>query len=236
MRDVAAHAAVSPMTVSRTLRGDPRVTPEMRERVLASVEALRYRRNDLARGLRTGRSSGLLGLVVTNLSNPFYSELALGHRRVGLLVTETEWTSDAGRVRGYRAAHEAAGVPLDERLVVRIPFHAPDTDARVDALLSDHRPTALFAANNLLADAAWHVLRRRRLRLPRDISLVAFDDVPWMEMVDPGITAVAQPTQELGRTAARLLLERLDDPGRARTLEVLQPALVVRGSTAAVQG
>ncbi|MFC5235029.1 LacI family DNA-binding transcriptional regulator [Pseudonocardia zijingensis] len=78
MRDVAAHAAVSPMTVSRTLRGDPRVSPEMRERVLAAVEALRYRRNDLARGLRTGRSSGLLGLVITNLSNPFYSELALG--------------------------------------------------------------------------------------------------------------------------------------------------------------
>lgn len=78
MRDVAAHAEVSPMTVSRTLRGDPRVSPEMRERVLASVEALRYRRNDLARGLRTGRSSGLLGLVVTGLGNPFYAELALG--------------------------------------------------------------------------------------------------------------------------------------------------------------
>lgn len=78
MRDVAAHAEVSPMTVSRTLRGDPRVSPEMRARVLASVEALRYRRNDVARGLRTGRSSGLLGLVVTNLGNPFYSELALG--------------------------------------------------------------------------------------------------------------------------------------------------------------
>jgi len=78
MRDVAAHAEVSPMTVSRTLRGDPRVSPEMRARVLASVEVLRYRRNDVARGLRTGGSSGLLGLVVTNLGNPFYSELALG--------------------------------------------------------------------------------------------------------------------------------------------------------------
>jgi LacI family transcriptional regulator len=78
MRDVAAHAEVSPMTVSRTLRGDPRVSPEMRQRVLAAVETLRYRRNDLARGLRTGRSSGLLGLVVTGLGNPFYSEMALG--------------------------------------------------------------------------------------------------------------------------------------------------------------
>jgi LacI family transcriptional regulator len=82
MRDVADHAKVSPMTVSRTLRGDPQVSLEMRERVLASVEALRYRRNDAARGLRTGRSSGLLGLVVTNLSNPFYSELALGVERL----------------------------------------------------------------------------------------------------------------------------------------------------------
>jgi LacI family transcriptional regulator len=78
MRDVAAHASVSAMTVSRALRDDPGVSPETRKRVLAAAEALRYRRNDVARGLRTGRSSGLLGLVVTNLSNPFYSEMALG--------------------------------------------------------------------------------------------------------------------------------------------------------------
>jgi LacI family transcriptional regulator len=158
--------------------------------------------------------------------------LKLGHSRVGLLVTETEWTSDAGRVRGYQLAHDEAGVELDERLVVRVPFHAPDAEERIARLLRDVAPTAVFAANNLLAEQTWHLLRRTGLRLPHDVSLIGFDDVPWMEMVEPGITAVAQPAFEMGRRAALLLLRRLDDPTRSRTVEVLEPTLVVRGSTA----
>jgi LacI family transcriptional regulator len=157
--------------------------------------------------------------------------LALGHRRVGLLVTETEWTSDVGRVRGYELAHAQAGVPVDGRLVVRVPFHAPDSELRVARLLHDEAPTAVFAANNLLAEQTWNVLRRTGLRLPHDLSLVAFDDVPWMGMVEPGITAVAQPTFEMGRRAALLLLRRLDEPAGGRTVEMLEPNLVVRGST-----
>jgi LacI family transcriptional regulator len=158
--------------------------------------------------------------------------LELGHRRVGLLVTETDWTSDAGRLRGYQLAHERAGAPLDERLVVRVPFHAPDAEERIAALLETAGPTGIFAANNLLAEQTWNVLRRRGLGLPEDVSLVGFDDVPWMEMVDPGITAVAQPTFEMGRRAAHLLLLRLEDPARGGTIEMLEPTLVVRGSTA----
>jgi LacI family transcriptional regulator len=159
--------------------------------------------------------------------------LELGHRRVGLLVVDTDWTSDVGRLRGFVAAHEDARVPLDERLIVRIPFDAPDAEERIEALLADASPTAIFAANNLLAEHAWRVIRRRRLKLPRDISLVGFDDVPWMEMVDPGITVVAQPTIELGRCAARLLLRRLADPRCPPSVECLDPTLVVRASTAA---
>jgi LacI family transcriptional regulator len=75
------------------------------------------------------------------------------------------------------------------------------------------------------------VLRKQQLAIPRDISLVAFDDVPWMEMVQPAITAVAQPTFEMGRRAALLLLRRLEDPSCGRTVEVLEPTLIVRGST-----
>jgi LacI family transcriptional regulator len=156
--------------------------------------------------------------------------LANGHRRIGLLVAKTDWTTDAGRLTGYRAAHAEAAVPVDERLIVPIGFHAPDTDQLIEALL-DKAPTAIFAANNLLAERAWEVLRRRRLRIPRDISLVVFDDMPWMHMVEPGITAVAQPTTELGRKAAQLLLRRLENPACARSVECLEPSLEVRGST-----
>jgi LacI family transcriptional regulator len=159
--------------------------------------------------------------------------LDLGHRRVSLLVVQTSWTSDAGRLRGYRAAHREAGVPVDERLIVRIPLHAPDTEDRIEAMLAGEAPTAIFAANNLLAEFAWRVLRDRRLRLPTDVSLVGFDDVSWMEMVEPAITVVAQPTLEMGRTAARLLLERLANPLREPVVERLETRLIVRGSTAA---
>jgi LacI family transcriptional regulator len=158
--------------------------------------------------------------------------LELGHRRVGLLVVDTDWTSDAGRVEGYRNAHERAGAAIDERLIIRVPVHAPDAEDRIARLFAYEAPTAIFAANNLLAEQAWHLLRKRSLALPRDISLVGFDDVPWMAMVDPPITVVDQPTVEMGRCAARLVLERIQDPTAPPRTERLQPSLIVRGSTA----
>lgn len=78
MRDVAALAGVSTMTVSRTLHDDPRITDETKQRVRAALSELRYVRNDTARNLRIGRGAGAIGLVIGNLANPFYSQLALG--------------------------------------------------------------------------------------------------------------------------------------------------------------
>jgi LacI family transcriptional regulator len=158
--------------------------------------------------------------------------LAQGHARVALLVARTTLTTDAGRRAGYRAALAAADIEVEPGLVLELDSHAADTQGQIDGLLERERPTAIFAANNVLAEHAWRALRRRRLAIPRDVSLVAFDDVPWMEMVDPPITAVAQPAFEMGRRAALLLLRRIDDPSCGRTVEVLDPTLVVRGSTA----
>jgi LacI family transcriptional regulator len=159
--------------------------------------------------------------------------IGLGHRRIALLGVDTDWTTDAGRLAGYRRALKTAGIPFDRRLVARIPVRATDVEARIEGLLDVGSPTAFFAANNALAEQAWRVLRRRGLRVPEDISLVGFDDVPWMGMVDPPITVVDQPTLELGRSAARLLLRRLDGGADLPpAVEVLQPHLLVRGSTA----
>jgi LacI family transcriptional regulator len=160
--------------------------------------------------------------------------VGLGHKRIALLGIDTPWTTDAGRLKGYRTALRNAGIAFDKKLVASIPLHAPDIDARIESLLDTAAPTAVFAANNELAEHAWRVLRRRGLSIPGDMSLVGFDDVPWMEMVDPPITVVDQPTIELGRSAARLLLRRLNGGGAALPgVEVLQPRLVVRGSTGA---
>jgi LacI family transcriptional regulator len=161
--------------------------------------------------------------------------LERGHERIALLVARTSWTTDAGRLEGYRAAHAGAGVRVDRSLVLKVATHAADGPARIAALLETAKPTAIFAANNVLAEQAWHVLRRLGRKIPRDVSLVAFDDVPWMEMVGPPLTAVRQPAFEMGRRAGLLLLRRLDDPTCGRTVEVLQPELVVRGSTAGMR-
>jgi LacI family transcriptional regulator len=103
MRDVAARLGVSAMTVSRAIRGDSGIGELTRQRVLAEVEALGYRRNDLARMLRSGLPHELIGLIVTNLANPFYSQLAVGAEQVasthgvGVLVASTNGDPDRER-------------------------------------------------------------------------------------------------------------------------------------------
>jgi DNA-binding LacI/PurR family transcriptional regulator len=93
------------------------------------------------------------------------------------------------------------------------------------------RPTAVFAANNVLAEGVWRAIAELGLDVPGDVSLVAFDDAPWMSMVTPGVTAVAQDSVDLGATAVRRLLERMADPAPAPTTTVMDVTLRTRGST-----
>jgi LacI family transcriptional regulator len=159
--------------------------------------------------------------------------LGLGHRRIGLLTVDTDWTSDAGRQLGYRVALERAGIPVDEALVMKVaPNESENVVERgIRELLGQQGLTAIFAANNLLTVRAWRVLRRAGLRLPSDMSLVGFDDVAWMDMVTPGITVVAQPSVDIGRRAASLLLRRMKGGSLPPAVERLHGGLVVRGST-----
>lgn len=165
--------------------------------------------------------------------------LDLGHRRIALLIDQTKWTSGAERLAGYRAAHADAGVPVDEDLIAYTSFDPAATRAIVARLL-DSRPdvTALFAANNVLAQSAFEELQHRGVRLPDEISLVAYDDVPWMSMVRPAITTVSQHTFDFGRRCAEVLLARLegaDTGATGRRLVRMPPALQVRGSTGLVR-
>ncbi len=160
--------------------------------------------------------------------------LALGHRRIAVVVDETMWDTGRARLRGYRAAHRAAGVPLGRRLVLDLGLRLTDPQREVATFL-DANPdaTAVFAANNVVAEAVWQELKRRGSAVPRDCSVVSFDDLTWMRMVEPGLTAVRQPVYEMGARAASLLLERVGgDQGRSRT-HTLDPELLTRGSAAA---
>jgi len=164
--------------------------------------------------------------------------IGLGHTRIALLIDETDWTTGAGRLAGYRAALRDAGVPMDPGLVVPTKFQPEAAREAVTGLL-DRRPdvTALFAANNMLAEGAFQALQRAGRRIPDDLSLVAFDDVPWMSMVSPGITTVDQHTDDLGRTCARLVVDRIAGITAGQTtVRYIEPSVIFRASTAPPPG
>ena len=95
-------------------------------------------------------------------------------------------------------------------------------------------PTAIFAANNILAEACLTVFADRGLQVPEDISLVAFDDIKWMSIKKPLITTVNQPIAEMARSAAELLLKRMQTlDGHPPSRMVYQPTLLIRESVAA---
>jgi LacI family transcriptional regulator len=160
--------------------------------------------------------------------------VALGHRRIALLVDETDWTTGAERSGGYRDALATAGLPVQPELLVPVGWDIDGARRASVGLLTQHdRPTAVFAANNVLAEGLWRAVGDLGLRVPEDVSLVSFDDARWMSMVSPGMTAVAQDVVALGAAAVDLLLERIARPEEEPHTVVLEAEILPRGSTAA---
>jgi LacI family transcriptional regulator len=167
MRDVASYAQVSPITVSRALRDDPRVSPTTKAKVLTAVTALGYRRNEAARNLRLGRSDGLLGLVVANLANPFYAQLALGVESVaaahGMRVLLGNSGEDPQQER--QLAQEFASRGLDGIIAVPSGNHhaylAPAALAGTPVVLAASPPSNIAVDAVLLDDfgGTWEAAR-----------------------------------------------------------------------------
>lgn len=158
--------------------------------------------------------------------------LNLGHRDIALIIDEVHWSSGQLRRNGYLEAMVAQHLDPDPALIVTTGWDAEAARRTTRELLSgDHRPTALFAANNVLAEGAWRGIQDVGLRIPDEISLVAFDDLPWMSMVSPAITTVAQDPYELGRVAITQLINRINRPDAPRSSVQLAAGLVVRAST-----
>ncbi|MHC3472311.1 LacI family DNA-binding transcriptional regulator [Streptomyces sp. 7R007] len=159
--------------------------------------------------------------------------LSLGHRRIGLIAGPPRLLCSRARFDGYRAALEGAGIAVDESLVVPGDFHPESGFTGCNALLDlPEPPTAVFAASDQMALGAIEALRRRGLRVPEDLSLVGFDDLPEVRWSAPPLTTVRQPLAEMGKLAVRtvLSLARDERPDAARV--ELGTELVIRSSTA----
>jgi LacI family transcriptional regulator len=161
--------------------------------------------------------------------------LALGHREIAVLAGSREVSVTVERVRGAQRAFADAGLTLSEE---RILYGKPETGSGAEmaraALALDPRPTAFLATNNFIAVGAFAALRELNLRVPEDVSLAGFDDLPAALLFDPFLTVVSQPAYEMGRGGAELLLARLRGAGPDETQDIVLPTqLVVRRSTAA---
>lgn len=157
----------------------------------------------------------------------------LGHRRVGYVAGSQELQSARARLAGHRAALEAAGLPAEAELVVPGAFDY-GSGSRAGGLLLDlpEPPTAVVAASDHMALGVVEAARRRGLRVPEDLSVVGFDDLPEARWTSPPLTTVRQPLALMGRVAVRTLRRMLDDEPVDSPRVELATELVVRESTA----
>ena len=159
--------------------------------------------------------------------------IELGHRRVGVISGPTDYLCARARLEAFRAALETAGTPLDDRLVRSGRFQFDEGLRLAEELLGlDDRPTAIFTGNDLQALGVYEAARRAGLRIPQDLSVVGFDDMPYASWCAPSLTTVRQPFSEMGDTAAQMLLSIVAGGVPSQTRVELGTTLVVRDSTA----
>lgn len=163
--------------------------------------------------------------------------IRLGHTRIATITGPLGMTPGADRLEGYRQALRAHQLAEDENLIVEGDY--TEASGSIGAQrLRPASPTAIFAASDIMAIGALKALREVNLRVPEDVALVGFDDVPIAAAVEPALTTVHQPIEHLGSMAANLLLNLLEHPPdrQAPASRIILPTkLVVRESCGALQ-
>ncbi len=314
IRDVANKAGVAVSSVSRVISGHPNISPDMKERVLAAVQAMGYEPSILAQNLRSG-TTRTIGLLVPDISNPLFSELvfhletALNEVGFSLLIASSLGNPERDRthlkllrqrVDGFllslsdetdaetiallkgldkpfvlidrdipklksvsvlwdhatgvraaatylaglghsrialidgnpniyptRARHQALLSTFKDRPEVHVAnyqasFSSEHGERTSDFLLSsENRPTAIIAGSNQILIGVLRSLRRHKLRIPQDISLVTIDHAPMLEFLDPPLATIDRDCRAFGLAAAQLLLDRLKGkPGHRDLLPI----------------
>ena len=159
--------------------------------------------------------------------------VGLGHTRIGLVTGNMEMDCARERLAGCHEAFAEADVPLAPGLVRHGDFHRALAYQLTQELLRlSDPPTAIFAANDVSAFGVMDAVRNYGLRIPDDISVIGFDDIPDAQWTQPPLTTVRQPMREMGKRAARMLLGAIADPDTPQERVELPTELVVRSTTA----
>jgi DNA-binding LacI/PurR family transcriptional regulator len=158
--------------------------------------------------------------------------LELGHRRIAVISGPEDVLCSRARVAGYRSAHDEAGVPVDPALVRYGHFAAfSGNDHSLELLQLPDRPTAIFAGSDIQAMGVMRAARKLGLDVPRDLSVVGYDNLPVATWIGPALTTVNQPLRDMAGTATRMLLDLARGEDLATSRIDLVTELIVREST-----
>src|SRR5258707_7562190 len=140
----------------------------------------------------------------------------LGHTRIDFIMGALTIRSAVDRLRGYKAALADCDIPIREELIIEGDFQQQTGYEATKSLLQsvDPPPTAIFASNDLSALGAMDAARECGFRIPDDISIIGFDDIPQASLVHPKLTTVRQPLEQIGQVAVKMLLEHIEDRSR----------------------
>ena len=172
-----------------------------------------------------------IGMAVAHLAE-------LGHRRIAHLAGPQTTSTGVARARAFRYAMRDHGLDDNPGLIVECAYWSEAEGAAALRALLDSRAdfTAVVAGNDLIALGCYDVFAERGMSCPGDISVVGFNEMPFLDKMNPPLTTVSIPQYEIGSEAARLLLDTIEEPERHPRAIHLAPSLVVRASTAAPAG
>jgi DNA-binding LacI/PurR family transcriptional regulator len=181
------------------------------------------------------RSEGLASVALDDVQGGYIATqhlISLGHKRIALLSGPMEEDCSQDRTDGYKQAMSEAHIEIDPELLYAGDWSATSGQKGVDHLLKiKDGVTAIFAQNDRMAVGALHQLQLKGLSIPTDISIVGFDDMPLASYFNPPLTTIRQDILSIGASAARLLLDVIEDPNMPKKQLLFRPELMIRSST-----
>ena len=158
--------------------------------------------------------------------------VSLGHRSIAFIIGDPDHKAVGERYLGYKDGLRTAGLPLDQRLVKQgFNTFQSGIECGLELLRQEHRPTAVFASNDEMAIGVMRVAHQSGIRIPQDLSIVGFDDIPIARQMFPALTTIRQPVEAMAMTATNLLLGQLRGVAQAREVVMLESVSQLREST-----
>lgn len=159
--------------------------------------------------------------------------ISLGHTSVVTILGPVNEECTQKRLAGFHRALREAGIPDDQRLIVSGDWSAGSGKAAISKLLSyEAHFSAIFAQNDWMAIGAMRALRDADLQIPRDISVIGYDDLPICAYIDPPLTTIQQPVRQFGQMAAKVIINTINQPAFRPGVITLDPSLVMRETCA----